>query len=369
MSTLPMGNGIAGLLQALTGREGYDMRQAERSVNEQQDRRDAMAGLPPRYEYGDVRTARDDVDYARENSQVNWRTAGQGGLVGLIGSLVNARKARKMGEQARGDLSKAMKEQERQRMEYYKNMPPAPEAKLSAFGEKSAWLEQAVERGDITPKEARSLLFPSGGQSITVETGGGPGPRPKLSADQEAFVTYDASGNPVWEARPVRGTDMDRERRSDEAQLVSGMASIGQLVEDEDFPDAVGMFQGSRFGRALNQIQDNPTYDMQRKAEMEVGKQVLSLGQKVLKGSQTEGEWNRIAQNFPKMTDSERVWKAWFQSALEVLSQENPDLAEQVRQKMSQGEPASTSGESVDAPGLSDAAKAILERANAGGRS
>ncbi len=222
MSTLPMGNGIAQLLQALTGREGYDMRQAERSVNEQQDRRDAIAGFPPRYEYGDVRTARDDVDYARDNSQVNWRTAGQGGLVGLIGSLVNARNARKMGEQARGDLSKAMKDQERQRMEYYKNMPPAPEAKPSAFGEKWNKLEEMRNGGKISEEQyqdASLRLLGGGGQSITVNNPG----------QEEPSAAWE-----VFQKEAFNQLEEFRQQSRDAERSLSAASDMRKILEDYD---------------------------------------------------------------------------------------------------------------------------------------
>ena len=244
MSTLPMGNGIAQLLQALTGREGYDMRQAERSVNEQQDRRDAIAGLPPRYEYGDVRTARDDVDYARENSQVNWRTAGQGGLVGLIGSLVNARNARKMGEQARGDLSKAMKEQERQRMEYYKNMPPESVSNVAAPSN-----VREYEFFSKLDPEAQSAYLNMKRAGTVVDVGGVP---TRVTPSGESLPLSDLSRESDAARRIAESTESGRQD-AERAGAIGASQDNRLMTEVQSAYNA--MDQAPRIGRTLELLQ------------------------------------------------------------------------------------------------------------------
>jgi len=120
------------------------------------------------------------------------------------------------------------------------------------------------------------------------------------------------------------------EKDSGQAVLIEKMRSFSDMLTDDNFSSAVGPWDSNFMSRGLGKLANTKDSQILRKLDRLGGMEVLDLGARVLKGSQTEGEWARVGETMPSDSDHPEVWYSWFDDALKTLMAGAPEMAEQL---------------------------------------
>jgi len=132
----------------------------------------------------------------------------------------------------------------------------------------------------------------------------------------------------------ITAEDKKKQAADDKASghvvLAEKMRSFTDLLTDPNFESSVGPYDSNFAVRGFGKLFDTENSRVHRKIDRLAGKEVLDLGALALKGSQTEGEWQRVAATLPSDSDHAAVWYAWFNDALRILEAGAPELVEKL---------------------------------------
>lgn len=125
----------------------------------------------------------------------------------------------------------------------------------------------------------------------------------------------------------AKQAEKEKEKDYGSRQLVEKMRGFSELITAPNFGSTVGPLDSSWASKAMGGLFNTKDYQLHRKAEQLGGQEVLRLGAEVLKGSQTEGEWERVSRALPSTKDHPEVWRNWYDTALKTIMAGRPDLA------------------------------------------
>ena len=131
-------------------------------------------------------------------------------------------------------------------------------------------------------------------------------------------------------ATELKRQDAASERKTASNLLVVNMELFKDALTNPKFPGAVGPADARFPLSTVGALAGTDKAILRRRLERLGGTEVLELGARVLKGSQTEGEWARVQATLPRTTDHPAVWGQWYDDALRVLSVGRPELADQL---------------------------------------
>lgn len=160
---------------------------------------------------------------------------------------------------------------------------------------------------------------------------------PQVGTIPQGFQMVQENGAYRMEAIPGGPADIEAQQAAEtenaalslEARQFSDrMGKFADLISSPGFESAVGPVDAHPAKQAFNTLSGNEAYKVQRDIDRLMGKEVLTLGAEVLKGSQTEGEWARVAEAMPQPTDHPEVWKRWYGDAMDTILAGRPDLTE-----------------------------------------
>ena len=195
--------------------------------------------------------------------------------------------------------------------------PDVTGAQISTLSGKAANIQKASEASDsgITIKEIPDI---SGGTRT-------------VGLNKAGDIVKDYGVTP----REVSATELKREdqkvaQTSADRQTVAKMQQFAEVMTNDRFSNVVGPRDAGWTSRTIGQTFNTDDAQLFRRLERLGGKEVLALGAEVLKGSQTEGEWTRVAMTLPEPTDHEQVWRDWYDDAIRTIVAGRPDLKDQL---------------------------------------
>ena len=156
-----------------------------------------------------------------------------------------------------------------------------------------------------------------------------PQPRTSLPA---GYGQSESGGLVPLEGSPAaqRAQEQAEQKAAADRTLMTEMSMISEMMRDPNFPSAVGPTDAGAVSRFAGKHLNTDAYQLRRKIDRVSGERVLKVGAEVLKGSQTEGEWDRVAGTMPSADDHPEVWRQWFDDAISLILAGRPDLEPQL---------------------------------------
>lgn len=160
--------------------------------------------------------------------------------------------------------------------------------------------------------------------------------------ETEEFLAHPATGieiqgtRRVTKAAPgpsateIKAGETKSAKQAAERSLITKMEIFGEIMGNERFSNVVGPRDAGLTSKAVGSFFNTDDSQLFRRLEQMSGKEVLRLGGEVLKGSQTEGEWERVALAIPQPKDHEGVWAQWYSDAIRTITSGAPHLAEKL---------------------------------------
>ena len=300
--------------------------------------RGAQAGLSAYNQATTLQEAREAREYAKEQAQIKelekfgqqasqkagLQTSMQSAGIPLQQRQTMTGLSNAMGPEGPGKLAMGMYEQ---------MIPKGPTDSMRNVEAEIARLQASGQWAGMNDAEKRHVM---GGVPIPEAVQQPMGMTSEFDTNTGLYrTTYGPTGAPGQVAG--NGQNAKQQAAAVEGAQERNMAlefqdRMGDLIYDPIMDTAVG--PGPVMGKAVDYLKDSPEYHHRQKLKYALEPEILALGGKVLKGSQTEKEWDMIRANYPKDSDSPQVWRDWYKQYMKVKTKiliDDPDAQNYVR--------------------------------------